>query len=462
MISEPVIVIDFETTGRNAAYDRATEVAAHLIENGRIVSTFHSLINPGQRLSSDIVRLTGITNEMLVGQPRAADIFPALRDFIGDRAVFAHKASFDFNFYSSELRRLRLTRRVEEFLCTMKLGQRLVPDLSSYRLDALARSLGVSFGSRAHRAAEDAEVCSKVLLCLAQRVAAHGIEVIDPTLLMRVAAYTPIAGVGTFLRRHAENAGKAHRATGDSHHDQREAVGNRAAANRSSPLVGRRWKLYPAGNLRDLDDDVLYTRDKLSYVGGENPFLMVMTERGEVRIPFRDLEGGDPRRILTETYAVPGGWSDSRSIASAILGRGTNPTPEASDRKRGAGVRQERSSTDRPVLPDGWTYFSPQGSSHSPQGVAGRKPAVTVEEPVFWFREPDEGLRSLLTEKAKAVSADWVYLKSQRFLLEIITQRVHHVRGWPTEQGAVTRFEVKGGIAIEIPTNRMLSMEYAK
>lgn len=63
-------VIDFETTGATPAQGaRATEVAICLLENGRIVDRFASLMNAGVTIPPFIVQLTGISNAMLAEAP---------------------------------------------------------------------------------------------------------------------------------------------------------------------------------------------------------------------------------------------------------------------------------------------------------------------------------------------------------------------------------------------------------
>lgn len=57
---DPVVVIDFETTGLSPdSGDRATEIAAVLIRDGRIVDQYQSLMDAGLRIPSFIEHLTG-------------------------------------------------------------------------------------------------------------------------------------------------------------------------------------------------------------------------------------------------------------------------------------------------------------------------------------------------------------------------------------------------------------------
>jgi len=63
---EPVVVIDFETTGLSPDHvARATEIAAVLVRDGEIVDRYQSLMNAGQRVPAFIQSLTGITNRMI-------------------------------------------------------------------------------------------------------------------------------------------------------------------------------------------------------------------------------------------------------------------------------------------------------------------------------------------------------------------------------------------------------------
>jgi DNA polymerase-3 subunit epsilon len=137
-----LVVLDFETTGLVPAFDRTIEVAATLLVDHRPVETFHQLMCPGAGLPSFITSLTGITDEMLCGQPRPEQVMPRLHQFVRGLPIVAHNAAFDRGFLRAELARAGL-KLENEFLCTMRLARRLVPGLPTYRLDALVDSLDV-------------------------------------------------------------------------------------------------------------------------------------------------------------------------------------------------------------------------------------------------------------------------------------------------------------------------------
>ena len=84
MLSDDLIVIDFETTGLSPeSGDRITEVAAIRIRKDRIVDQFESLVNCGTRLSSFIIRFTGITQRMVDTAPPPSKVVRELVQFLG-------------------------------------------------------------------------------------------------------------------------------------------------------------------------------------------------------------------------------------------------------------------------------------------------------------------------------------------------------------------------------------------
>lgn len=200
MLADTVVVLDFETTGLSTRMDRATEVAAVMLRDGRIVDQYQTLINAGVPISPMVTQLTGITNAMLRGAPRPEEAFGRLREFIGTVPVVAHNASFDYGVYRAELARAGQRREPEPFLCTKLLSRRVLPGRSSYSLSPLAAELNVRYRSAAHRALADAEVCAQVLHALCMRIAELGIERVDVPLLQRLMRYTPVAKASTYLQ----------------------------------------------------------------------------------------------------------------------------------------------------------------------------------------------------------------------------------------------------------------------
>ena len=81
--ADTVIVLDFETTGLSPDYgDRAIEIGAVLIENGKVKDRFQELMNPGKRINGFIEAYTGITNEMLKDARPCKEVMLNFYEFI--------------------------------------------------------------------------------------------------------------------------------------------------------------------------------------------------------------------------------------------------------------------------------------------------------------------------------------------------------------------------------------------
>lgn len=126
-----IIVLDFETTGLTLHPDapahkqpKAIEVGAMKLDpaTGVVVAELSQLINPGEQISAEITKITGITNEQLVGQPTFVEFLPQLREFFeGGTCLMAHNLPFDSSILRYELQRLGVTDFPwpEKSLCTV-------------------------------------------------------------------------------------------------------------------------------------------------------------------------------------------------------------------------------------------------------------------------------------------------------------------------------------------------------
>ena len=167
---EVVAVIDFETTGLSPAQgDRATEIAAVILQDGKVVGRYQSLMNAGVRIPSFIQELTGISDAMVRAAPPVADVMREVSAFVGDYPLVAHNASFDCKFWDAELARINRSRR-QEFACSLLLSRRLLPQAPSHNLGALVEFANLPVAGRYHRALADAEMAASLLLRLEEEL----------------------------------------------------------------------------------------------------------------------------------------------------------------------------------------------------------------------------------------------------------------------------------------------------
>jgi DNA polymerase III epsilon subunit family exonuclease len=156
----PLVVFDFETTGLDTKTDRIIEIGAVKYKGRNEVARYSQLVDPGREISEDITCVTGITQDMLVGQPSIADVLPSFHDFLRGCVGVAHNAEFDTSILSWESTRLGI--QCDYFVvCTLRMARELVKS-ERKNLDALAAHYGLSFESR-HRSIGDILVTASVL-----------------------------------------------------------------------------------------------------------------------------------------------------------------------------------------------------------------------------------------------------------------------------------------------------------
>ncbi len=170
------VVVDLETTGAKTPPCRVTEIGAYRVSQGRIVDEFQTLVNPEIPIPPFIVNLTGISDEMVKGAPRFADVAPRWLAFAGDAVLVAHNASFDVRFLNHELSRVFPGRRMANSnLCTVILSRRIFPGLLNYRLQTVAEHFSITISNR-HRAAGDAYATAEIFLRMLKRLDEHGVR----------------------------------------------------------------------------------------------------------------------------------------------------------------------------------------------------------------------------------------------------------------------------------------------
>ena len=148
-------IVDIETTGGSASKNRITEIAIYVHDGKKIVSDFHSLINPNCNVPSYITRLTGIDNKMLADAPQFHEIVDKIEEFTRNSVFVAHNVNFDYSFLREEYKRCGLKFQRKK-LCTVRLSRKIFPGKPSYSLGRLCSQLEIPVKNR-HRAAGDAE-----------------------------------------------------------------------------------------------------------------------------------------------------------------------------------------------------------------------------------------------------------------------------------------------------------------
>jgi DNA polymerase-3 subunit epsilon len=162
-----IACVDLETTGGHAARDRVIEAGIVLLEGGRVVEEWSTLVNPGVRIPYAIQEFTGISEAMVADAPPFADVADAIASRIDGRLFVAHNARFDYGFLRGEFRRLDRRFRAP-VLCTVRLSRALTPAERGHNLDAVMARHGIACDAR-HRALGDARVLADFLRIARER-----------------------------------------------------------------------------------------------------------------------------------------------------------------------------------------------------------------------------------------------------------------------------------------------------
>ncbi len=157
------VAFDTETTGLWAPAHRIVELGAVKFRLGEEShQSFQSLINPMREIPAEVIRVHGITDEMVSEAPTAESVLREFLDFCGSDAVLmAHNAPFDIAFVGCELDRAGLPPCDRPVLDTIDICHRFVPGLPSYSLFSLVKHLGIATGQD-HRALSDAHLVRQV------------------------------------------------------------------------------------------------------------------------------------------------------------------------------------------------------------------------------------------------------------------------------------------------------------
>ena len=160
-------ILDIETTGGKYNEEGITEIAIYKFDGHQIIDQFCSLVNPERNIQPFVINLTGINNQMLRNAPKFHEVAKRIIEITDNCTIVAHNAQFDNRILSTEFDRLGYPFE-KNMLCTVELSKKLIPDLPSYSLGKLVRSLGIPITDR-HRAQGDAKATVELFKLLLEK-----------------------------------------------------------------------------------------------------------------------------------------------------------------------------------------------------------------------------------------------------------------------------------------------------
>lgn len=161
------VVFDLETTGLNnqpamGKMDKIIEIGAVKIVNGEMTEKFSTFVACDERLSKEIVELTGIHDADLAGAPKIDQAIADFFKFTDGAFLVGHNVMFDYRFvqYYGEQNGYMFDKKLFD---TLTLAQELLRgELPNYKLNSVADYYGFTFNH--HRAFDDACVTAKIFM----------------------------------------------------------------------------------------------------------------------------------------------------------------------------------------------------------------------------------------------------------------------------------------------------------
>lgn len=161
-LDDEFVCFDIETTGLKVSQEAITEIGAVVLKNGEITDRFQTFVNPGRKLTPEIIGLTGITDDMLKDAPQPPQALAEFLRFVDGRPLAAHNAEFDIGFIRAGCRQAGLDFQ-PTYVDSLILAQNLLPNLNKYKLDIVADALNLPNFNH-HRASDDAATVGYMLI----------------------------------------------------------------------------------------------------------------------------------------------------------------------------------------------------------------------------------------------------------------------------------------------------------
>ena len=157
------VAFDIETSGtfgaaKGDAPSEITEIGAVKVENGKIISRFTSLCNPGRKITPIATKVTHITDAMVASEPPVDVVIRLFAEFVGDSILVGHNIkSSDLHYITTAANRAGVAFE-NKFFDTYLYAKTLKEQQGweNVKLEYLSKVFGIT-QNEAHRAWCDAE-----------------------------------------------------------------------------------------------------------------------------------------------------------------------------------------------------------------------------------------------------------------------------------------------------------------
>jgi len=154
------IVFDVETPNRENS--RMSAIGISVIENGCIVDSFFSYVDPEQPFDSFNSELTGIDENTVADAPTFPELWQQIEPLMDCGILVAHNAQFDMGVLRNCLHDYGVRWKPSaQAICTVLIGRSILPDIS-HKLNNMCSYYGICLDH--HQADSDSHACAEILL----------------------------------------------------------------------------------------------------------------------------------------------------------------------------------------------------------------------------------------------------------------------------------------------------------
>ena len=145
------VVFDLETTGLYPnSGDSIIEIGAVKIKGGNIIDRYDELVYPSKLLSEDIIKITGITNEMLAEKRKEKECIIDFMNWVSDAPMVAHNAKFDISFILNAYDKYNLGEFKNTVIDTLGLSRYLESSERYHNLATLVKRYNIPWDEDKH------------------------------------------------------------------------------------------------------------------------------------------------------------------------------------------------------------------------------------------------------------------------------------------------------------------------
>lgn len=177
------VAFDIETTGFLPRVDQIVEIAAVRFAHGQAVDAFSTLVDPKMMIPAGAMKVHGITDEMVKGQPTIDQALEKFATFCAGDPLVAHNAPFDTEFIRADIEKHEVPAPHGVILDSCSMARKVLPGIPNYRLGTIVQHLKIPADAAFHRAEADARFCGQIMAHMLEKVFRAGEIVVVENLI---------------------------------------------------------------------------------------------------------------------------------------------------------------------------------------------------------------------------------------------------------------------------------------